>query len=201
MSSVRRALMGALLAAAIPALTSTSALAAGAPPVHPTPSVPVIVDGTAYTPQQIHRFDGRPLYMRTSKDGSVLVAYTKLARFKAFLSTQGVTLPSTARKPRAHASGAGQWTKFCTDRFEQGWCYTINSGWGLANVRALDGCSIFTCWNYENNVEWVRANGPGAVLFDLPNFAGAAFYLFPSETVDLTNYGWGNRMESVYQPW
>src|SRR3954470_17509302 len=112
MPAFRRVLTGALLAAAIPAVSSTPALAAGAPLVHPTPSVPVVIDGKAYAPQEIHRFDGRPLYLRTSKDGKVLVGYTKLARFKAFLRTQGVKLPAPNAKPVARPAGAGQWTKF-----------------------------------------------------------------------------------------
>ena len=77
------------------------------------------------------------------KDGKTLVAYTKLARAKAFLRKQGITLPTPGKRvtPKAKSSASGHMDEFCTDRFEQGWCYQINSGWGLANVRALNGCN------------------------------------------------------------
>ena len=41
------------------------------------------------------------------------------------------------------------------------------------------------------------------MIFDLPNFnpAGGFFYLYDNEVIDLTYYGWGNRLESLYQPW
>ena len=173
--------------------------------VHQTPSVPITIDGVTYAPEQIRRFDGRPLYVRTANDGRSLLGYTELARFKAFLRTKGIRLPAPTKalRPPLKRAAAGHTTKFCTDRFEQGWCYTINSGWGLANVRALNGSNPWTSWTYENNIESVRVNGPGAVLFDRPNFdpAGGVFYLYPNEVIDLTLYGWGNRVDSIYQPW
>jgi len=193
-------------------VATTPAIAAPAgqhgPIVHQTPTVPITVDGVRYAPEQIHRFDGKPLYMRLAKDGKALIAYTKLARFKSYLRTQGIRLPApatgTTRKTSAKASGRGHWTRFCTDRYLQGWCHTIDSGWGLANTRALDGCNIFgACWIYTNNIESMQGNGPGAVVYDWPNFdpGGGMFYLYWNETIELTPYGWANRIESLYQPW
>lgn len=195
----------AALAVATPPAAADDRTSTRATSVHRTPTVPIVVDGVRYAPQQIHRFDGRPLYMRVARDGKSLIAYTKLARFKAFLLTKGIRLPARddANRPFKRMA-AGHSTKFCTDRYEQGWCNTINSGMGVANLRALNGCNPWTCWSYDNNIEFVRVNGPGAVLFDLPNFSTGgrgAFYLYTNEVVDLTLYSWGNIVESLYQPW
>src|SRR5689334_1421655 len=135
MSTLHRAAKAMLLIATATATLTSPAVAATTKIVHQTPKVPIVVDGHAYAARQIHRFDGRPLYLRPAKDGKSLVAYTRLSRFKAFLRTQGIRLPAPGGSDRAaHASGAGHWTKFCTDRFEQGWCYTINSGTGISNL-------------------------------------------------------------------
>ena len=59
-----------LIPAAIVAATAALAVAAGPasakPIVHQTPKVPLVVDGKKMAPEQIHRFDGKPLYSRVS---------------------------------------------------------------------------------------------------------------------------------------
>jgi len=140
-----------LLPAAIVAVAASLAVAAGPasakPIVHQTPKVPVVVDGKKVAPEQIHRFDGKPLYMRVSADGKKLIATTSLAKYKAFLKTQGVTLPrSGAEAPaKARTSTSGHWARIWTDNFLRGSSYTINSGLGVANMNAISGCSWFTC--------------------------------------------------------
>lgn len=199
-----------LLPAAIVAATAALAMAAGPAPakpiVHQTPQVPLVVDGKHLAPEQIHRFDGRPLYMRASADGKKLIATTSLAKYKAFLKSKGVTLPRAGSKApaKARSSANGHWSRIWTDNFLRGHSYTINSGFGVANMNALYGCSWFGgCWNFENTVSSIDTYGRGAVLYDLPNFNNyyGAIYFGPNIQADLQVYGWNDRTSSVFTDW
>src|SRR5262245_2139998 len=185
MSSLRLAVLGALAATA-----AVAAPAQAKPIVHKVPKVPIVVDGVRYAPKQIHRFDGQPLYMRLGPQGKSLIATTKLSKFTAYLRTKGIVLPRPGTKtpPKAKAAVAGDFSKFCTEPGLRGWCHDIQSGWALSNTRAIDGCNPWTCWIYTNGIESVQSNGPGAVLFDWPNFnaGGGSFFLFRNETLDLS---------------
>lgn len=181
MLMLRRSLLSVLAGAAVltavatgPATASSSAPARPSL-VHQTPKVPVIVDGVRYAPKQIHRFDGRPLYTRTAKNGKALIAYTKLADFRSYLRKQGLRLPTptnlTPRKAKAKASRAGHHLKVCVDNFLMGDCYSIPSGWGIANFDSIADCDWFGhCWQFANTISSVHAVGQNAVLFDLPDF-------------------------------
>ena len=115
-----------LIPAAIVAATAALAVAAGPasakPIVHQTPKVPIVVDGKQMAPEQIHRFDGKPLYTRMSADGKTLIATTSLAKYKAVLKTKGVTLPRPGAKApaKARSSGNGHWGRIWTDNFLRG---------------------------------------------------------------------------------
>jgi hypothetical protein len=198
-----------LLPAAVVAVTAALAVAAGPasakPIVHQTPQVPLVVDGKHLAPQQIHRFDGTPLYTRVSADGKTLIGTTSLAKYKAFLKTKGVTLPRPGAKApaKAHSSANGHWARIWTDNFLRGNSYTISSGLGVANMNAISGCNWFNCWFFENSVSSVDTYGRGAVLFDLPNFNGyyGSLYIGPNVQADLQVYGWNDRTSSVFTDW
>jgi hypothetical protein len=201
----RRSLLSALAAAmALSALVAGPAAArtgssSGRPIVHPVPKMPIVVDGVRYAPEQIHRFDGRPLYSRLSKDGKSIIATTKLGRYRAFLRSQGIRLPTLGKTPTARASGAGQVAKLCTDRAGHGFCFEVNSGFGVANLNAL-GMSGF----FANNVEWLRTTGGWGpvVIFDRPDFdARGGMFAFPPGEWEMTPFGWSNRADSLYVPW
>jgi hypothetical protein len=198
-----------LLPAAIVAVAASLAVAAGPasakPIVHQTPKVPVVVDGKKVAPEQIHRFDGKPLYMRVSADGKKLIATTSLAKYKAFLKTQGVTLPRAGAKApaKARTSTSGHWARIWTDNFLRGSSYTINSGLGVANMNAISGCAWFSCFFFENAVSSVDTYGRGAVLYDLPNFTAyyGTLYIGANVQADLQVYGWNDRTSSVFTDW
>ena len=143
--------------------------------------------------------------MRLGPQGKTLIATTKLSKFKRYLAGKGIELPKPGKRvaPKAQASGPGHFTKICVDPGLRGWCHNIGSGWALSNTRAIDGCNPWECWIYTNNIDSVQSNGPGAVLYDWPNFnpGGGMFVLFNNETLDLGRYGWKDRVESLYVPW
>jgi len=200
-----------LIPAAIVAATAALAVAAGPasakPIVHQTPKVPVVVDGKKMAPEQIHRFDGTPLYTRVSADGKTLIATTSLAKYKAVLKSKGVTLPRQGAKApsskKARTSGAGHWARIWTDNFLRGNQYTINSGLGVANMNAISGCGWFSCWFFENSVSSVDTYGKGAVLYDLSNFNPyyGTLYIGANIQADLQVYGWNDRTSSVFTDW
>src|SRR3954471_19773570 len=102
--------VGAIVAGA----ATTPAVASASPVqkqlVHQTPTVPIVVDGVKYAPDQIHRFDGRALYRYVPRNGKTLIAFTDIKRYNAFLRTKAVRLPASGKVETrtAHASYAGQ---------------------------------------------------------------------------------------------
>ena len=163
-----------------------------------------MVDGVRLSPKQLHRYDGKPLYTRLSADGKTLIGTTKLAKFKAFLKTEGVKMPVAGTKPaKARTSGAGSWARICTDNFLRGHCYTVNSGQGVANMASISGWNWFTSWNFENSVSSMDTYGSPALLYDLPNFNqyGATHYVGPYQQQDLAVFGFNDRLSSVLSYW
>jgi hypothetical protein len=202
--TIRRLLPAAIVAAGA-ALAVAAGPASAKPIVHQTPKVPVVVDGKRMAPEQIHRFDGKPLYTRVSADGKTLIGTTSLPRYKAFLKTKGVTLPRPGAKApaKARSSVNGHWARIWTDNFLRGSSYTINSGLGVANMNAISGCSWFSCYFFENSVSSMDTYWRGAVLFDLPNFNTyyGSLYIGPNIQADLQVYGWNDRTSSVFTDW
>ena len=198
-----------LLPAAVVAGAAVLAVAAGPasakPIVQQTPKVPIVVDGKRMAPEQIHRFDGKPLYTRVSADGKTLIGTTSLAKYKAVLKSKGVTLPRRGAKApaKARSSASGHWARIWTDNFLRGSSYTINSGLGVANMNAISGCAWFSCFFFENAVSSVDTYGRGAVLYDLPNFNPyyGTLYIGANVQADLQVYGWNDRTSSVFTDW
>jgi hypothetical protein len=202
-------LLTALAAAAIisavaagPAAADTAAPGARAI-VHETPTVPLVVDGVSYAPEQIHRFDGRPLYMRPARDGKKLIATTKLGRFKAFLRTRGERLPGAAdlQTAKAKASLAGHSMSFMERDPYVGDCWgSVDSGYGIANFGVLQaqiGCQ------FANTIDYVYPYGQNGVLFDWSDFrySGGIMYVYANTGYELSRYGWANKVESLFQYW
>jgi hypothetical protein len=198
-----------ILPAAVVGVTAALAVAAGPASaksiVHQTPKVPLVVDGKRMAPEQIHRFDGKPLYTRVSADGKKLIATTSLAKYKAYLKSQGVTMPRPGAKApaKARSSAAGHWARVWTDNFLRGHQYTVSSGFGVANMNAISGCNWFTCWLFENSVSSVDTYGKAALLYDLPNFNPyyGSLYIGPNIQADLQVYGFNDRTSSVLSDW
>ena len=138
-----------------------------------------------------------------SADGKTLIATTKLARFKAFLGSKGIELP-VAGAAKARASANGHWARIHTDNFLGGHNYTVNSGFGVANMAAISGCNWFTCWNFENSVSSIQTSGRAALLYDLAELQpGLGARTTPPRTSSRTwpAFGFNDRLSSVYTTW
>jgi hypothetical protein len=212
---------GPLLALAIAAVMTAAAAGPAAAEtgktgtrsiVHQVPNVPLVVDGIRYAPKQIHRFDGRPLYARMSRNSKTLIAFTEINAYRKDLRRFGIALPKDlgSAPPKARASGAGGWLKLCTGPSLDGDCTTINSGEGVANFSSRSSCDWFGhCWNFVNSISSVQAYGQNALLFDSPDFnrGGGAYYnsnIFTvlANTVVSLQYKWFDNMtESGFMFW
>jgi hypothetical protein len=137
-----------------------------------------------------------------SADGKTLIAPTKLAKFKAFLKTKGLTMPAP-NAVKARTSGAGDWARICTDNFLRGHCYTVSSGLGVANMFAISGWNWFRCWFFDNSVSSIETYGRASLLYDLVNFnpAWGTHYAGPGQQQDLAVFGFNDRLSSVFTYW
>ena len=200
----RRVLPAALAAATAALALAADPASAAKPAAQQTAKVQAVVDGVRLSPKQLNRYDGKPLYTRMSADGKTLIGTTSLPKFKAFLKTKGVTMPTAGKKPaKARTSGAGHWARICTDNFLRGHCYTVNSGQGVANMASISGANWFTRWDFENSVSSMDTYGSPALLYDLPNFNqyGATHYVGPYQQQDLAVFGFNDRLSSVLSYW
>jgi hypothetical protein len=212
----RRVLLSVLTAAMIISAVTAGAATAdngkhrGRANTHQTPKVPLVIDGVRYAPKEIHRFDGRPLYMRLA--GKKLIAYTRFSDYRTDLRKLGLRLPMdlSLHGVSAHSSRAGQWLKVCTGRDLSGDCSTIDSGKGVANFAAVNGCDWFGyCWNFINTISSVQTSGQYAMLFDQPDFnrggqqgfSGSVYTVSPNTVLSLSVVGFDNITESGFMFW
>src|SRR5689334_12954086 len=117
--------------------------------VHKTPKVPVVIDGVQYDPEDIHRFDGRPLYMIVDlADPDVLLGFTKQSDFQT-----AVDAKKSALHLPENIGAAGQYCDYFSNDECWGDKLTVSSGWGVNDLRAVArGCGLFGCAGYWNDV-------------------------------------------------
>jgi len=167
--------------------------------VHKTPKVPVVIDGVQYAPEGIHRFDGRPLYMLVDlAEPDVLVGFTKQSDFRAAVNVKQATRSSSITSQFV----AGQSTDYYSNDDCTGDKLTVNSGWGINDLRAVRrGCNIFgSCvgdWNHVISSFWV--NGSQTLNTDF-QYGGGWFWVSGWGCVNLAPYGWW-RIASSLNVW
>jgi hypothetical protein len=167
-------------------------------PVHNTPSVPVVIDGVRYAPQDIHQFDGRPLYMIVDlADPDVLVAFTKQSDFQAAVD---------ANRPRnssvASPSATGQYVDYFSSDECTGDKLTVYSAWGINDLRGVGrGCTIWGCagdWNDVISSVWVNGN---QTLYTEIQYGGGTIWVGGWGCLNLSPYGFDNVSSSLNVWW
>lgn len=155
--------------------------------VHKTPSVPVMIDGARYAPEDIHQFDGRPLYMIVDlTEPDLLVGFTKQSDFRTAVN---------AKKAASGISqfGPGQYTSYYSSDECTGDGLTVNSGWGVNDLRAVPrGCGLFGCagdWNDVISSLWV--NGSQTLNTDI-QYGGGWLWVGGWGCVNMSTYGFDN---------
>lgn len=185
----RLAVVTALGACAVVSLTGSVSAKPDARLVHTTPRVPVVIDGVRYAPADIHKFDGRALYLMVDlKRPNELIGYTQERDFKAAADAK-----KAAYKEDVAPASAGQYAIYYSDDEWRGDSLHINSGWGVNNLVAVArGCGIFGCagnWNDVISSVWINGH---QYLYRDANFGGGYFWAIGYGGFNLSTYGFDN---------
>lgn len=183
-------LWGALAALIALAATGFMASAQAAPAItHGTPKVPVVVDGVRYQPEEIHKFDGRPLFLMVDlTKPDELVGFTREADFKA-----AAQVKTRAYKQQLGATTIGQYAVYYSDDELRGNWLRVDSGWGVNDLRgALRGCGIFGCAGDWNDViSSVEIHGYQFLYRDA-GYGGGYFWAIGNGWFNMSTYGFDN---------
>jgi len=171
----------------------SEAAAVGA--VHNTPTVPVVIDGVRYAPEDIHRFDGRALYTIVDlAEPDVLVGFTKQSEFRAAVDAKKAALRSSAPPQFV----AGQYADYFSGDDCTADKLTVYSGWGINDVRAVGrGCGLFGCagvWDDVISSLWI--NG-GQTLYTDVQYGGGSIWVGGWGCLNLSPYGFDNVASSL----
>jgi hypothetical protein len=163
-------------------------------PVHKTPKVPLVIDGVRYAPEDIHLFDGRPLYMIVDlAEPDVLVGFTRQSDFRAATDEKKAALGSSPA-PKL----AGQYADYFSSDECRGDKLTINSGWGVNDLRAVGrACGIFGCagdWNEVISSVWI--NGSQTLYPDI-QYGGGWLWIGGWGCLNVSPYGYDNISSSL----
>jgi hypothetical protein len=158
--------------------------------MHKTPSVPVMIDGAQYAPEDIHRFDGRPLYMMVDlAQPDLLVGFTKQSDFHTAVAAKKAAKDSSIPSQ----FGPGQYTNYYSSDECTGDVLTINSGLGVNDLRAVPrGCGLFGCagdWNDVISSLWVN----GSQTLNADNlYGGGWLWVGGWGCLNMSTYGFDN---------
>lgn len=166
--------------------------------IHRVPSVPVVIDGVHYEPQQIARFNGRALhFVAGPQERGVLRAFTSPQAAQDYARRQSSKLPSTPTPldvidSRAH---------FYEHNFS-GNEFTLEPGQGIADLRSVN-CFLWWCTNFDNQISSVAASRTASwtVLCDYYNYYGDCLWIPRGTTADnsyLWRFGWNDRASSAF---
>jgi len=149
--------------------------------VQPVPPVPVVVDGTLYQPEEMHRFDGKQLGFTVGNDGQ-LYAFTDFAALEAFIAEDALTGPDALLS--------------YDSMFYEDPNYT-----GSNQLAVPPGNSIPQLWGMDDIFSSMEINefaANDATIFEYSDYAGLYFVgrrgiPYPN----LANEGWNDRTSSL----
>jgi hypothetical protein len=200
------------------AITVFAGAIAGSAAAAPPELLPVVIDGVRYSPKEMQRLHRKELYTRVSDNGKTMVGYTRLRDYKHFLASRGLQLPAQTEsaRPVAHPASAGEPPDtVCQGNFLMGICRDIQSGWGVANMSALN-CDFWGCTQFLDAVSSVNTRVRSMLLYDNVGFnmAGCSCHDWRSvvsippglqinlNTLPFAGGGtWNDRVGSLYVFW
>jgi hypothetical protein len=165
--------------------------------VHKPPRAPFVVDGVQYAPQEITKFNGRPLYFVVDPGKSPeMIGYTKQAEFDAAVASKRAERP-------VQPNGAGQYLDLYDGDELTGYSARFNSAWGVNHLAGIGrGCGWFGCaGDWDNVASSVSYNG-NVALYDGYGYTGSSISLpYGYYWLNLSWYGWDNRVTSLNVWW
>jgi hypothetical protein len=192
---LRRTLYLALLLVGLTSQAHAASPSAPAPSrPHPTPRVPLIIDGMRVFPDALQRYAGQHLIFVLTPEAQaqgVMYAFTSRAAARHHLANQ----ISTALTATSTSYTVYNWTNYGNDAisFDQ-----LASVGNLGSIRR--GPWPFSLWQtWNDEIESIRnPTGRGIVLFMDPYFEYGEFIVAPGTNVSNLNvYGWGNVASSL----
>jgi hypothetical protein len=186
--------IGAVIAGLVGSAQADPVLTPAANITHATPKVPVVIDGVRYEPEQIHKFDGRPLYLMVDlAKPNELVGFTEETAFTAASEAK-----IKAYEQQIGTSWYGDYAViYSGDELRDNW-ERVNSGWGVNDLRAVArGCGIFGCdgdWN--DVISSVEVHGH-IHLYPNPQYTGGYLGVYGNGWLNLSPYGYDNIVSSL----
>lgn len=177
--------------------TATPVTAAPTGAVHKAPAQPFIVDGVKYAPEQISKFNGRPLYfvvnMAKPKE---MVGYTNKSDF------DGAVAVSKRQGTGASIQQAGQYAQLFANDELTGDRFDLNSPYGVNYLAGVNrGCGLFGCaGNWDNVASSIYINGRVSI-YDGIEYTGTWLYLAGNGWGNLSWWGMDNVTSSINVWW
>ncbi|MEU4746540.1 hypothetical protein AB0G02_39625, partial [Actinosynnema sp. NPDC023658] len=178
-----------------PVAASGANAPAGRVHARPVPRVPLLIDGVRLAPEQISRFDGKPLYLfADQRTPDLLVGYTDESRAKSEVARReaAVTPLSAGQSVVVYSGDEGH------DDSQ-----AIQSGWSVNNLVAVArGCGVFGCaGNWNDVISSALMNGNANFYAD-PNFGGGWLNAWGGNwRFNMSTYGFDNIVSSVNVWW
>jgi hypothetical protein len=217
-SLVRQALGAPRSAAPVPVapvgVATAGSRAASERIVHRPPSLAVIVDGVEHAPEDLSRFDGRPLHFvasRTSGGEPRLLAFTddqplRIALWASALVRrhQGATPASEVEERAGAPFTRGTVQMFEHAGFDGDW-FWLQAGFGYSDLTRVYHGPIWSRGDWNDTISSVSATDCDVTYYEHTNWGGSSFFS-PAYTGDPTGghawgdlgaIGWNDRISSV----
>jgi len=159
--------------------------------VHEVPPCPeIIIDGTAYKSEDIHKFDGQQLGFIVGNDG-ILYAFTTQEGFQNFKQTQMINaVPGNGSSGGIILSIDNIYSHYYWDWYCGGSVISLDYRYSLANL-------AFGWDNAISSLEVARSCN-ATRLYDYANFGGDYFEALAGTTYNVLLFqGWNDRASSI----
>jgi hypothetical protein len=165
---------------------------------HPTPRVPIMVDGQLHAPETISRFNGRPvIYLMNaeSQEGGFVYVFANPQQLRKHLRARG-QLPR-AEVPGVSAQEDTTPAAFFEDAAFEGNVLRLRVGYGIPNLK--DHMMAWP-WTWNDEISSVQAAGSGShtVLYQNSNYWGTQVWLQAgTHDYDLSWSSFDNQTSSI----
>ncbi len=189
--------------------------------VHPRPTVPLLVRGVLYDPEDIARFDGRELHMIATRPGDPVLAIDDGPLMRSWWQmsyietmTQRGSTSSGGVRPEGWGGGSRggyigvtytpdppgtppppprRTATFHEDDGFRGSDFETVSGWGYEDLTELSYTFLGT-GDWNDTISSISFHGATtAILYEHVGWGGSTLTLGPGDVWELRSWGWNDR--------
>jgi hypothetical protein len=168
--------------------------------IHQAPRAPFVVDGVRYAPEQISKFNGRPLYFIVDlAKPDQMTGYTNKTDFDTKVASSKATNTTTGG---VGTQQAGQYVSLYSGDELTGDRFDLNSPYGVNYLAGVNrGCGLFGCaGQWDNVASSIFINGRVSV-YDGIEYTGSWLYFQGYGYANLSWYGFDNITSSINVWW